>query len=71
MTNPFRIVSDGSPEGTKILCEGREVPGVIRIEWALDSRGSDIGHAKLTVAADLDVTSLATTIEQEELKEED
>jgi hypothetical protein len=41
MENICRIISDGSPGGTRVLMpDGTPIPNVIRVEWYLDADGS-------------------------------
>lgn len=43
----YRIVSDGTPRGTRVLDpDGRPMDGVTKVEWSIEAGG--IGVARLT-----------------------
>lgn len=50
MDNPLRIVSDGTPLGTKVFdSDGAEIKGCItKVEWSIDANCA--GQATLTFA---------------------
>lgn len=33
----YHLISDGTPEGTHLLLDGRVLPGIIHIEWEADA----------------------------------
>ena len=50
MNSKVRIVSDGTPAGTKVFAGDAEVANISKIEWKLDAND---GFAKAIVTIDL------------------
>lgn len=65
--NPeVKIVSDGTPWGTVVEINGKQVTSVVAVEWSLDIDNN--AQAKLTFnRVALDVTAELTDVEIEEL----